>query len=311
MYLEEHILHRHPENPILKPSDFPDANGVYNCGQTMYNGKTLLLVPVVPREGLPVMHVATSNDGVHFDVEPEPFITPTEKEDWKAYDKWAIDPRVTKIEETYYIVCPLAPPLAPNAILEKTVDWKKREFVECIALPCNRVPSLFPERIDGLYYRLDRPYAMGAANEKGEIWLSSSPDLINWGRHRRIVDVPYSDVWAASKIGPTPPIKTDAGWLVIIHGVIIYAGGRRYSLGAILLDLKKPKKMLGRTKGWILTPNAPYEYMGNSMNTVFACGAIADYDRDRIRLYYGAADTCICLATGRLSELVDACLNYK
>ena len=113
--------------------------------------------------------------------------------------------------------------------------------------------------------------------------------------------------WNTQKIGPTPPIKTDKGWLVIIHGVATTAGGTYYSLGAMLLDLNEPWKIIGKTNSYILKPELENELHGNSDNTVFACGAIADYEKDQIRLYYGGCDQCINLAVGSLSELVEAC----
>jgi beta-1,4-mannooligosaccharide/beta-1,4-mannosyl-N-acetylglucosamine phosphorylase len=115
--------------------------------------------------------------------------------------------------------------------------------------------------------------------------------------------------WNYTKIGPTPPIKTEQGWLEIIHGVSQSCSGQRYCIGAILLDLNDPSKVIGNSQGYLMCPTAGYEFMGRVPNVVFPCGAIADYDQDRLRIYYGAADTCIGLATGRLSEIVDLCLR--
>lgn len=111
------------------------------------------------------------------------------------------------------------------------------------------------------------------------------------------------------KIGPTPPIRTDSGWLDIIHGVFSPAGGTYYYIGAMLLDLDEPWKVIGKTNSYLMMPEEPWEQHGNCDNTIFPCGAIADYDQDRIRLYYGACDHSICLATGSLSQTVEACLK--
>ncbi len=303
MYRKEFILHRHPANPIFSPLDFPDVDAVFNCGQTMFEGKVLLLLSVSPRHGTPYMQVATSADGVHFELAPQPFITQTDEEPWHDMDNWPIDPRITKIDDVYYVVRPIA---GPACLLEKTTDWVNHEIIDCIALPYNRVPCLFPEKIDGFYYRVDRPFNL----KTGDMWISRSPDLIYWGHHRKLIGVPFSNVWAVEKIGPTPPIRTDAGWLMIFHGVLTYAGGGRYSLGALLMDLENPEKIIGHSNGWILTPDAPYEFMGNCQNCIFSCGAIADYEHDRIRVYYGAADTCVGLAEGSLSELINECLAH-
>ncbi len=308
----EYIMHRYENNPIITAEDFPiPADTVMNCGQAMYGDKTVLLVAVVYRKkvngAVTGIHVAMSDDGIHFDINPEPLCT---HRDWAGnvegdFDCWVIDPRLTKIDDTYYIVRPGQGPGGPSALLEKTKDFKTVEFVDCIALPPNRVPSLFPEKINGMYAKLDRPYNFGAGSEEGAIWISFSPDLVHWGHYRPLM-LPFHP-FSIQKIGPTPPVKTKDGWLEIIHGVWDSCAGSRYSLSAALLDLEDPTKVIGKTESWILTPTADYERVGHVDNVVFACGCIPDYDKDQLRIYYGAADERICLATGCLSELVEAC----
>ncbi len=317
-------MHRYEQNPIITVEDFPiPSHAVYNCGQTMYNGKTVLLIAAFYKErkangSITGIHVAMSDDGIHFEINPEPLC---DKRDWAGecpgnYDCWVIDPRITKIDDTYYIVRPAQVAAGgPAAVLEKTKDFKTVEFVECISMPSNRVPCLFPEKINGQYVRLDRPYNLVELEDKGGhplddklvagIWISYSPDMVYWGKHRPLLYPPLS--YANYKVGPTPPIKTKDGWLEIIHGV--YKENREfcYSIGAMLLDLNDPSKIIGVAEDCILTPNEPYEVKGMVDNVVFACGAIADEETDTIRIYYGAADTCIGLATGSLSELIDAC----
>ena len=296
------ILKRHPENPIIKPRDFPGAAAVFNSGQTMYKGKTILLISITHRSGYyrgvkrETTHVAESIDGIHFRINPAPFLD-------------TIDTRVTKIGDTYYIIYPASGQWGTYGLLGKTKDFKKCEYIETISLPDNRVPCLFPEKINGKYMRIDRPYRVCPNNfhEFGNLWTSSSPDLIHWGCYKPLLK-PYA-WWGSRKIGPTPPIKTKAGWLMIIHGVSQSCSGHRYCLGAILMDLKDPAKILGKTKSHILAPYESYEQCGIVPNVVFTCGAIPDYDKDQIRIYYGGADTCIGLATCSLSKLVDACLK--
>ena len=175
-----------------------------------------------------------------------------------------------------------------------------------LSVPDNRNMVLFPEKINGMYYKLDRPYDYPSSSS-GEIWISESPDLIHWGNFRPVLHQGYK-FWNTVKIGPTPAIKTDKGWLEIIHGVANTAGGTYYYIGAILLDLNEPWKVIGKTNSYVLKPELQNELHGNSDNTVFACGAIADYDKDQIRLYYGGCDESINLAVGSISELVEACL---
>jgi len=312
MFIQEFGLKRHESNPILAPRDFPGAEAVFNCGQTTYKGKTILLVAVMLKgQPHPRIHVAESEDGVRFSIRPEPFIQRSSVAHIAPLDHWPIDTRVTYFaeEDVYYIMRPGNSEHGCAGILGRTKDFETYEDLEVIALPHNRVPSLFPEKINGSYARLDRPYSLVGDphnhEQYGHIWISFSPDLIHWGRHRPLLK-PWMP-WNSTKIGPTPPIKTKDGWLVIIHGVMQSCTGSRYSLGAMLLDLSDPTRLIGKTNSAILYPDAPCEFMGRVPNVVFACGAIADPEEDRLRVYYGAADTCIGLATGRISEIVDLC----
>lgn len=323
---EKCLLIRHEANPIITKDNFPiPVQMVFNCGQTMYNGKTVLLVAAVYMTringNITGIHVAMSEDGVNFDINPEPLCKSV---DWAGecpgvFDGWVIDPRVTEIDDTYYIVRPAQVKGAgPGALLEKTKDFKTCEFVDCIALPSNRVPCLFPEKIGDYYIRLDRPYNLHEQEDpkyisddsrlEASIWISYSPDLKFWGKYKPII-FPNSVRFANWKIGPTPPIRTEKGWLEIIHGVYKEKGEFCYSIGAMLLDLENPEKIIGISDDILLTPQEPYEIYGRTENVVFPCGAIADVEKDILRIYYGCADERIGLATGKLSEIIDSCLK--
>jgi beta-1,4-mannooligosaccharide/beta-1,4-mannosyl-N-acetylglucosamine phosphorylase len=282
---------------------------LFNPSPAEYNGKTILLVSVKKfgAENGGDTYVAESDDGLNFTIRPEPFI----KLDRNAYpfnvlNHHIIDSRITKIDSTYYILTPVMSKIfdSPCTLLGKTMDFDNYEPLEIITQPRNRGASLFPEKINGLYYKLDRPG--GGVGSPCGIWLSSSPDLINWGRFRPVL-APGYETWNNSKIGPTPPIKTPEGWLVITHGVHIPAGGCKYYIGAILLDLEAPWKVTGKTRRFLLEAREPYEVIGVCSNTVFPCGALADLEKDEIKLYYGGADTCICLATGKISNIINEC----
>ena len=302
------ILQRHPANPILDPEDFPGVRQMFNPSPVRFGDEIILLVSTQrysERSG--ETRVARSKDGVNFTVDDKPFIN-LDKElyPYNIINRHVIDNRVTKIDDTYYILTPLSSVGfgGPTTILGKTTDFENYELIDIISLPQNRGISLFPEKINGKYYRLDRPGA-GDGTRFGPIWLSSSPDLVHWGQFRPVVQ-PFA-LWNMSKLGPTPPIKTDAGWLVIIHGVSDPCDGPHYSIGAVLLDLENPCKMIGKTMSTLLYPQMDYETRGIVDNVVFPCGAIPFYEKDELHLYYGAADTRICLATGSLSEIVEAC----
>ena len=247
MIHEEFLLKRYEGNPILKPTDFPGADGVRNCGQTTLGDETILLVSIDHRSNVyrgvrgRTTHVARSKDGIRFTINPEPFLqTPRAEENPLRHtlDGHPIDTRVTRIGETYYIIHPGGSGWGCCAFLGKTTDFSKYEFIEVIALPDNRVPCLFPAMIKGKYYRIDRPYRVGITNDThrmGNLWIASSPDLIHWGCFRPLLQAGFVS-WGSVKVGPTPPIKTGAGWLTILHGVTHSCAGARYHLGAMLLD---------------------------------------------------------------------------
>jgi beta-1,4-mannooligosaccharide/beta-1,4-mannosyl-N-acetylglucosamine phosphorylase len=309
------ILTRHPQNPLLHIKDYPGIAQIYNPSPVQYKDETILLVSVVDykteRLGRDVgqTRLARSKDGINFELSSENFIKVPE--DQEPYDKVKhfIDNRVTKIDDSYYIVTPVMWDEgydAPTGMLGVTKDFETYKHIDIITQPKNRGASLFPEKINGKYWKLDRPG--GGDGGDGDIWISSSPDLIHWGSFRPLLKAGYR-FWNVQKTGPTPPIKTDKGWLDIVHGVFSPAGGTYYYIGAILLDLEDPTKVIGKTSSPLLGPEMPYECNGNCDNVVFPCGAIPDYDKDQLRLYYGATDSSICLATGSLSEIVQACID--
>ncbi|MDD2711156.1 MAG: glycoside hydrolase family 130 protein [Verrucomicrobiae bacterium] len=308
------ILRRHPANPLLHVKDYPGIAQLYNPAPVQHNDETLLLVSVVEHAAkrgygrdVGQTRIARSKDGVHFTLGTGNFIdVQSEAHPWSLYHHF-IDNRVTKIGDTYYIVTPVMVHgfVSPLGMLGRTRDFVTYERMDTITLPPNRGASLFSEKINGKYWKLDRP---GGGSVRGDIWISSSPDLLHWGGYQPLLAANYR-FWNTDKIGPTPPIKTDKGWLVIIHGVFTPAGGTYYYIGAMLLDLNEPWKIIGKTNSYLLGPEEEYEKHGNCDNTVFPCGAIADAAKDELRLYYGACDNYICLATGSLSEVVQACIG--
>jgi predicted GH43/DUF377 family glycosyl hydrolase len=308
------ILTRHPANPLLKVADHPGIAQLYNPAPVRYGDRILLLVSVVTfRGGTGIdsgeTRLAESTDGIHFKLADEPFIRlPVDRAPFDKINRHLIDNRVTKIDDTYYIVTPVMNDLydGPSAVLGRTRDFKTYEVMDVISHPRNRGASLFPEKIGGKYYKIDRPG--GGPNSYCTMWISSSPDLIHWGQFRPLLHPGYK-FWNANRVGPTPPIQTDRGWLVIIHGQWGPPGGKQYYIGAILLDLLDPARIIGRTSSYLLAPQMGYELHGNCDNTVFPCGALAKPEKDELWLYYGGADSCVGLATGSLSAVVDACLR--
>jgi predicted GH43/DUF377 family glycosyl hydrolase len=309
------IFHRHPGGPLLQVKDYPGKAQLYNPSPAQVGDETILLVSVVEHAAthgygrdVGQTRVARSSDGIHFELGEENFIHPQEEgEPWSLYHHF-IDNRITKIDDWFYIITPVMVQQyeSPVGMLGRTRDFNSYERLDIITAPRNRGASLFPEKINGLYYKLDRPG--GGDGARGDIWISASPDLLHWGAFKPVLAAGYR-FWNTMKIGPTPPIKTDQGWLDIIHGVCRVAGGTYYYIAAILLDLDEPWRLIGKTNSYLMMPEEPWEQHGNCDNTIFPCGAIADYEQDRIRLYYGACDQSIALATGSLSQTVEACLK--
>jgi beta-1,4-mannooligosaccharide/beta-1,4-mannosyl-N-acetylglucosamine phosphorylase len=309
------IMKRSSHNPLIHIKDYPGVAQLYNPSPVQFGDETVLLVSVVEHAAtkgfgrdVGQTRVARSKDGINFELSDKDFIsTQSEEYPYNLYHHF-IDNRVTKIDDWYYIITPVMVEGydSPVGMLGRTQDFENYERIDVITAPKNRGASLFPEKINGLYYKLDRPG--GGDGSNGDIWISSSPDLVHWGSFKPVLAAGYR-FWNVEKIGPTPPIKTDKGWLDIIHGVFSPAGGTYYYIGAMLLDLEEPWKVIGKTNSYLMMPELSFEKHGNCDNTIFPCGAFAKYDIDELHLYYGASDFAICLAVGSLSEIVDACIK--
>jgi beta-1,4-mannooligosaccharide/beta-1,4-mannosyl-N-acetylglucosamine phosphorylase len=172
-----------------------------------------------------------------------------------------------------------------------------------VFLPHNRNGVLFPRKINDNYLLLSRPSDNGHT-PFGDIYISQSPDLVFWGKHRQVMA--RANNWQSTKIGAGPiPIETTEGWLMIYHGVLTSCNGFVYSMGAALLDIDKPWKVIARSKSYILSPQTDYECVGDVPNVAFPCAALTDAATGRIAIYYGAADTVTALAFTQVDELID------
>jgi predicted GH43/DUF377 family glycosyl hydrolase len=297
------LLTRHAANPIITAADLPySANSVFNPAATIRDGETTLLMRGEDRRGLSHLTVARSPDGMagwRIDAAP----TFVGEPDTHPEEMWGIeDPRVTFVEEEQrWIVAYTAYSSGgPLVSLAATADFETFERLGAVMPPENKDAALFPVKFDGRWAMVHRPVggAFGA-----HMWISFSPDLKHWGEHRILLRARDGGWWDAQKIGLSPqPLKTDRGWLIMYHGVRTTASGSIYRLGLALLDLENPCRVLKRSSEWLFSPSEAYEQLGDVGNVVFPCGwTLVD---DEIRLYYGAADTSIALATGRLSELL-------
>ena len=298
------VVKRWEGNPILIVDDIPfPCNSVFNAAAVKLGDEYILLLRVEDLQGRSVLALACSEDGYHFTVHDEPVMVPSTDGEFALYEHKGIeDPRITLLEGTYYIVYTAVSDYGPRLALAKTTDFRSFQRVALISEPENKDGVLFPRKIGGRYARLDRPVVGGMGN----IWISYSDDLIDWGCSSVLMAV-RSDCWDSWRIGASvPPIETEYGWLEIYHGVRATSHGPTYRLGAAMLDLDDPSKVLCRSSIPILSPREPYERMGDIPNVVYSCGAIME-DDDEIRLYYSGADSCICVGSVRVGEVMQFC----
>jgi predicted GH43/DUF377 family glycosyl hydrolase len=173
--------------------------------------------------------------------------------------------------------------------------------------PEDKDAALFPVKFNGLWAMLHRPVSRSSMFG-AHIWISFSPNLKHWGEHKEIIQAREGGWWDANKIGLcSPPLQTKAGWLILYHGVRTTASGSIYRLGLALLDLENPMKVIQRTDEWIFGPKEHYEREGDVDDVVFPCGWVVK--DSKVLIYYGAADSRLCLATADLDELVEYVLN--
>jgi predicted GH43/DUF377 family glycosyl hydrolase len=299
------LLHRHAGNPILTAADWPYAvHTVFNAGATrLADGTTLLLCRVEDRSGLSHLCAARSANGVDgWTIDPEPTLPPDPEH--HPEELWGIeDPRITFVEELgqYAVAYTAFSRGGPGVALALTDDFKTFQRCGLVMQPDDKDAALLPRRIGGLFALVHRPsHDLGA-----HIWISFSPDLRSWGGHRLMLEARKGAWWDANKVGLSPPlIATPEGWLMIYHGVRHTAAGALYRLGLALFALERPEVCLARGDPWIFGPEASYECRGDVANVTFPCGYTIDADGDTLRIYYGAADTCIALATGGIREMV-------
>jgi len=244
------------------------------------------------------LRVARSSDGIHFEVERAPAMRPVDQ-----YEAFGLeDPRITLLDGTYWINYTAVSSLGIATALASTRDFRTFERHGIIFPPPNRDVTIFPEKIDGRYAALHRPMPQGLGHPS--IWSATSADLLSWGDHR-IVATARDGKWDDVKVGGgAVPFRVRAGnqdaWLAVYHGVT--GSPNTYALGALLLDLHDPSRVLARSHEPILSPEAPYEREGFFGEVVFTCGLLAE--GDRVRIYYGAADDTVAVADLSLAEIL-------
>ena len=306
--MNERVFKKSSLNPIIKASDLPSGiMYVLNPGVIKHKDEYIMMLDAATLSTPIVFWIARSKDGVNFFPDPKPVSWPHWSND--AIESCVYDPRITFIDGSYIIMyASHVPGRGVRTGIVKTDDFITFTRIEQEETNQeNRNSVLFPEKINGLYVRFDR---LMSSNEldSSEMSISYSSDLKSWKNSKKLMS-PRNASWDSHKIGAgAVPIKTSKGWLEIYHGVDRTCNGFIYRLGTVLLDLKDPSKVIARCTEPVLWPEYDYELMGRVPNVVFTCNAIIEPD-DTVKIYYGAADTCIGLAEAKLDDLINACFS--
>lgn len=338
---------RHPENPIVRPGGLPWRRAVvFNPGAVAHAGKVYLLERAAG--GLRPFHcclgLLESADGVHFrHADDEPVLTPA---DCGSPHGSVQDPRIVAMEDRFYLTFAFRPyawashPTGVGVPESRQVDYpgfsgrdednqtrsgiavsedlRHWEILGWVNPPevDDRNVILFPEKVGGRYAVLRRPSPLVStgAQHRGapSIRISFSEDLKTWSEPEVVLKPEFR--WENNRIGgSTPPLRTEAGWLVLYHGVETEESADRrvcYRVGAALLDLEDPRRVVARCPHFIMEPEAYYERTGLYIpNVIFPTGLVV---RDGVvHLYYGVCDTAIALATAPLDALLGHVLDHR
>jgi len=280
------IICRWKDNPIITISDLPfPALDICNAGAVKFNDIYLLLVTIENLSGQKSLYIAKSKDGLCFNVDKEPFMEPSEDEPYNKYEKISVmEARITPFEDTYFVMYVAESSYGYRIGLARTDDFKTITRIGLISSVDTKGGTLFSEKINGRYARLERPWS------GGRIWISYSDDLVYWGGSKVLIS-PRPGYWDSNRVGDAvPPVRLkDGRWLI--------------------LDPDDPAKVIARTNVPILSPREDYERIGNIPNLIFSCGALVE--QDRFLLYYGAAKSCICLGTTTIDKIEKECAGSK
>ena len=318
------MFHRVRNNPIISPNNIDSSNpemfdvsSVFNPGAIKFDGKIILLLRVQNRGRETMLVKAESNDGTKFVIENVPLeISGLDRTNETIFHIY--DPRVTFLDERFYIM--VAVDVVGKCLLGiiQTQDFNSFEFLGFTGKKDNRNGVLFPEKINGKYARLDRPNLKeleSGTTTGNAIWYSESDNLFHWPTTRQVMEGRFH-YWDENIGAGPPPIKTEKGWLLIYHGITMHYQPI-YQAGVVLLDLNEPWRVISRGRYNVLEPREIWELVGQVPNVVFPSGIIVEsYDENGfaksssdVKLYYGAADTHIGLATSTIQELIDACFS--
>lgn len=296
------VLWRYSKNPIIGWNPIPKAARIYNSAVAPFNSGFAGVFRADQKNGRATLFSGKSMDALNWEIGPDPIFW-VDENGGPNPTSYAYDPRVVKIDDTYYIVW--CDDMHGASIgLGRTKDFKTFTRMPNPLMPFNRNGVLFPRKINGKYFLLSRPSDSGHT-PFGDIFLSESPDLVYWGNHKYVMGKGGKGWWQGTKIGAGPiPIETTEGWLLFYHGVSYTCNGFVYSFGAAILDINNPAEVLYRTRDYLLTPEKEYETTGFVPNVTFPCANLYDAETGRIAVYYGAADTYTAVAFTQVDELI-------
>lgn len=299
---------RYTKNPIIKRNPIKNVARIFNSAVMPYKGEFIGVFRGEQVNGTPYIYLGRSKDGIVWRFEENKIVF--EDESGNTFmPAYAYDPRLVKIEDTFYIIW--CQDFYGAAIgMAKTKDFKRFTRVENPFLPYNRNAVLFPRKVNGNFMLLSRPSDTGHT-PFGDIFISESPDLVYWGKHRHVMGK-SKEWWESLKIGGgAAPVETSEGWLLFYHGVTNTCNGYVYSIGGAILDTFNPSVVKYRCENFILTPEEWYEEQGFVSNVCFPCATICDGRTGRIAIYYGAADSYVALAFTTVDEIVDYIKAYS
>ena len=293
---------RYSENPIIGRNPVKEVARIFNSAVMPYGDEFIGVFRGEQTNGIPYIYLGRSKDAIHWNFD-ENKIQFVDEEGKPFMPVYAYDPRLVKVEDTYYIIW--CQDFYGAAIgMAKTKDFETFVRVENPFLPFNRNAVLFPRKINGNFVMLSRPSDSGHT-PFGDIFLSESPDMLYWGKHRHVMSK-SPEWWESLKIGGgAAPIETNEGWLLFYHGVLRSCNGYVYAFGSALLDLDEPWKVAARSGPYLISPREQYECMGDVPNVTFPCAALHDPATGRVAVYYGCADTVTGLAFGYIPEIIE------
>ncbi len=310
---KKELFERYEHNPIITKDDFPDhwsVNSVFNAGVGDRDGKTLLFPRVEDLEGISRLVCFCSEDGItKWEIDENTVFIG----DGITGSYGVEDPRLTWISSLneWAIVYTHYSTSGPLVSIATTSDFKKFNLLGNALPPENKDAALLSEPVDEYWYLINRP-----VSGRTEIWIAKSrctgsgrEDLRSWGGHQVLIPTDGTPRWDGTQIGlSAQPIKTDEGWLLLYHGVKPTVSGCLYRLGLAMLSLDDPTILTHRTREFVMGPQERVDFIGDVSGAIFSCGWRV-HDDNQLRVYYGSADSVLCLAFAPFEEVIKRVLQ--